>query len=46
MSPTETSTYNNVVTVAAIPVAAPFAAAAGLSPDVWNAISIFLKAAK
>lgn len=30
----------------AIPVAAPFAAAEGLSPEVWSAISILLKAAR
>ena len=31
---------------AAIPLAAPFAAAEVLPPTVWNAISILLKAAK
>lgn len=42
MSDSERWVYDNLVTTTAIPIAAPFAAAQGLSPDVWNAISILL----
>ncbi|MDP4837895.1 MAG: hypothetical protein NWS01_12230 [Burkholderiales bacterium] len=37
---------NNRWSEAAIPIATPFAAAQGLSPEVWNAIGILLKATK
>ena len=46
MSSTERAIYDNVITVGAIPVAAPFAAAQGISPEVWNALSVLLKAVK
>ncbi len=46
MSDAERAIYDNVITVGAIPVAAPFAAAELLSPAVWQAISIFLKGVK
>jgi hypothetical protein len=46
MTDKERSIYDKFVTATAIPVAAPFAAAQGLPPDVWNAIAILLKAAK
>lgn len=46
MSDTQRAMYDKVITVGAIPVAMPFAAAEGLSPEVWAAISILLKAAK
>ena len=45
MSSTEKSVHDRLAEVA-IPVAAPFAAAQGLSPQVWNAISILLGGAK
>ncbi|WP_153066109.1 MULTISPECIES: hypothetical protein [Xanthomonas] len=37
--PTAVKTFHEAWTVAAIPVAAPFAMAKALPPDVWNAIS-------
>ena len=46
MSDAERAIYDNVITVGAIPVAAPFAAAELLSPAVWQAISILLKGAR
>lgn len=46
MSDTERAVYDKGITVAAVPVAAPFAAAEGLPPEVWNALSILIKAAK
>jgi filamentous hemagglutinin len=46
MSDTERAIYNYGVTTAAIVPSIPFAAAQGLPPEVWNAISILLKAAK
>lgn len=46
MSDAQRSLYDRWVTTSAIPIAAPFAAAQGLPPNVWNAISIFLKLAK
>jgi len=45
LSPTEKALYDRWVE-AAIPLSAPFAAAQGLPPEVWNAISILLKAAR
>jgi hypothetical protein len=45
MSPTEKALYDRWAE-AAIPVSAPFAAAQGLSPEVWKAISILIEAAK
>jgi hypothetical protein len=42
MSPTEKALYDRWAE-AAIPVSAPFAAAQGLSPEVWKAIGILLK---
>jgi len=41
-----TKTAHEAWSVAAIPVSAPFAAVEGLSPEVWKAISIILRAAK
>jgi filamentous hemagglutinin len=46
MSATERSTYDDVVTRAALLPSAPFAAAQGLPPEVWKAISVLLGAAK
>ncbi len=46
MSDAERAIYDNVITVGAIPLAAPFAAAELLSPAVWQAISILLKGAR
>jgi hypothetical protein len=46
MSDAERALYNYGVTTAAILPSIPFAAAQGLSPEVWNAISILLKAAR
>jgi len=46
MTDTERSVYDKGITVGAIPIAAPFAAAEGLSPEVWNAIGILLRAAR
>nr|MCH9742478.1 adhesin [Pseudomonadota bacterium] len=46
MTDAERSMYDKVITTAAIPVAAPFAAAQGLPPEVWKAISVLLGAAK
>lgn len=46
MSDNERAIYDKVITTAAIPVAAPFAAAQGLPPEVWNAIAILLGAVK
>jgi filamentous hemagglutinin len=45
MTPTEKALYDRWTEVA-IPVSAPFAAAQGLPPQVWNAISILLGAAR
>jgi filamentous hemagglutinin len=45
LSPTEKALYDRWVE-AAIPLSAPFAAAQGFPPEVWNAISILLKAAR
>lgn len=45
MSPTEKALYDRWAE-AAIPVSAPFAAAQGLLPEVWKAISILIEAAK
>ena len=46
MSDAERAVYNYGVTTTAILPSIPFAAAQGLSPEVWNAISILLKAAR
>ena len=46
MNDAERAVYNYGVTTAAILPSIPFAAAQGLPPEVWNAISILLKAAK
>jgi filamentous hemagglutinin len=46
MSDAERAVYDKVITVGAIPVASPFAAAEGLPPNVWNAISILIQAGK
>ena len=45
MSPIEKALYDRWAE-AAIPVAAPFAAAQGLPPQVWNAIGILLGAVR
>ncbi len=46
MSDTERAVYNYGVTTTAIFPSIPFAAAQGLPPEVWNAVSVLLKAAK
>jgi filamentous hemagglutinin len=46
MSSHERTVYDYVVSPAALLPTIPFAAAQGLSPEVWNAISILLKASK
>jgi len=46
MSVAERSAYDDVVTRAALLPSAPFAAAQGLPPEVWKAISVLLGAAK
>jgi filamentous hemagglutinin len=46
MSDTERAVYNYGVTTTAILPSIPFAAAQGLPPEVWNAVSVLLKAAK
>ena len=46
MSASERSTYDDVVTRAALLPSAPFAAAQGLPPEVWKAVSVLLGAAK
>jgi filamentous hemagglutinin len=46
MSDTERAIYNYGVTTTAIIPSIPFAAAQGLPPEVWSAISILLKSAK
>jgi hypothetical protein len=43
MGGAENTGYNVASLIALVP-AAPFAAAQGLPPEVWNAISILLKA--
>ena len=45
MSPGEKFLYDRWSEIA-IPIAAPFGMAEGLPPEVWNAISVLLKAAK
>lgn len=45
MNEAEINTYKVVSGVAIVP-SVPFAAAQGLPPEVWNAISILLKAGK
>ena len=46
MSDTERATYDKVITTGAIPLAAPFAAAEGMSPEIWKAIGILLGAGR
>ncbi len=46
MSASERSAYDDVVTRAALLPSVPFAAAQGLPPEVWKAISVLLGAAK
>jgi filamentous hemagglutinin len=46
MTDLERSTYNNLITTTAIIPSIPFAAAEALPAEVWQAISILLKAAK
>jgi len=46
MSDAERAVYNYGVTTTAILPSIPFAAAQGLPPEVWKAISILLSAAK
>lgn len=46
MGDAERAVYNYGVTTLSILPSIPFAAAQGLPPEVWNAISILLKAAK
>jgi len=46
MSAAERSAYDDVVTRVALLPSAPFAAAQGLPPEVWKAISVLLGAAK
>jgi filamentous hemagglutinin len=45
MSEAEINAYKVVSGVAIVP-SIPFAAAQGLPPEVWNAVSVLLKAAK
>lgn len=45
MTESERRAYDRWAAVAIVP-AAPFAAAEGLSPDIWKAISIFLGAGR
>ena len=46
MTDTERAIYDKGITIGAIPLAAPFAAAEGISPEVWKAIGILLGAGK
>jgi filamentous hemagglutinin len=46
MSDTERAAYDIGVTIGAIPLAAPFAAAERISPEVWKAIGILLGAGR
>ena len=46
MSDTERAVYDKGITIGAIPLAAPFAAAEGISPEVWKAIGILLGAGR
>lgn len=46
MSDIERAVYDKGVTVGAIPLAAPFAAAEGMSPEIWKAIGILLGAGR
>ncbi|OLK18985.1 hypothetical protein, partial [Xanthomonas oryzae] len=44
--PSYVQKFHNTWTVAAIPIAAPFAMAKALPPDVWNAIAILISGAR
>ena len=46
MSDTERALYDKVITIGAVPLAAPFAAAEGMSPEIWKAIGILLGAGR
>jgi filamentous hemagglutinin len=46
MSDTERAVYDKGITIGAIPLAAPFAAAEGMSPEIWKAIGIVLGAGR
>jgi filamentous hemagglutinin len=46
MTDAERAVYDKGVTIGAIPLAAPFAAAEGISPEVWKAIGILLGAGR
>jgi len=46
MSDTERAVYDKGITIGAIPLAAPFAAAEGMSPEMWKAIGILLGAGR
>jgi hypothetical protein len=46
MSDTERAVYDKGITIGAIPLAAPFAAAEGMSPEIWKAIGILLGAGR
>jgi filamentous hemagglutinin len=46
MSDTERAIYDKGITLVAIPLAAPFAAAEGMSPEIWKAIGILLGAGR
>jgi filamentous hemagglutinin len=46
MTDAERKLYDKVITTGAIPLAAPFAAADGVSPEVWKALGILLGAGR
>lgn len=46
MTDTERAIYNNLITTTAIPISAPFAMSEFLPPEIWQAISIFLRGAR
>jgi filamentous hemagglutinin len=46
MSDTGRAVYDKGITIGAIPLAAPFAAAEGMSPEIWKAIGILLGAGR
>jgi filamentous hemagglutinin len=46
MSDAERAVYDKGITIGAIPLAAPFAAAEGMSPEIWKAIGILLGAGR
>jgi len=46
MTDTRRSVYDKVITIGAIPIAAPFAMAEALPPEIWKALNILLRAAQ